>query len=171
MQLKAVLVKIGIGVSLSMAVTFSHAYVNCEDVDYENSDYHSNMEKLATQARLPDNYYNRYHQSAVSDLCNGDEESLEGAIDYGYVKRSEVEALRESLGLDKRSNVGGSYQYSRQTFSRLGLSSAASDNIAQFYTKKIDSQCGQLAKSALEGNPRAIEELQASPSYCIWNYD
>jgi hypothetical protein len=171
MQLQAALVKISIGITLSMAVTVSHAYISCEDVDYENNDYHSNMEKLATQARLPDNYYNRYHQSAVSDLCNGDEESLEDAIDYGYVKRSEVESLRESLGLDKRSNVGGSYQYSRQTFNRLGLSSSASDNIAQFYTKEIDSQCGQLAKRALEGNPRAIEELHASPGYCIWNYD
>ena len=68
MELKAVLVKIGVGVSLSMAVIFSHAYISCEDVDYENNDYHPNMEKLATQARLPDNYDNRYHQSAVSYL-------------------------------------------------------------------------------------------------------
>lgn len=171
MELKAALVKVGIGVSLLMTATFSHAYISCEDVDYENDNYHPNMEELATQARLPDNYYNRYHQSAVSDLCTGDEESLESAIDYGFVKRSEVEALRETLGLDKRSRTGTSYEYSHQTFSGLGLSSAASDNIALFYTKEIDSQCGQLAKKALEGNPRAIEELQTSPSYCISNYD
>lgn len=171
MELKAALVKVGIGISLFMTVTFSHAYISCEDVEYGNDNYHPNMEELATQARLPDNYYNRYHQSAVSDLCTGDEEGLESAIDYGFVKRSEVEALRETLGLDKRSRTGTSYEYSRQTFSELGLSSAASDNIAQFYTKEIDSQCGQLAKKALEGNPRAIEELQTSPSYCIWNYD
>ena len=162
--------KIVVGIGFSIAMTFSHAALDCQDVSYDNDDYHENMEKLAVEARLPDNYYNRYHQSAVSDLCAGDEQSIESAIDYGYVKRSEVEAFRERLGLDNRSSTGTSYEYSRRIFSRLGLSSVSSDHAAQFYTKQMDSQCGQLAKKALEGNPRAIAELQADPDYCRWNY-
>lgn len=171
MRLKAVVNKIGVSIALLMIAPFTHAALDCQDVSHGSDKYHDNMEKLAIEARLPDNYYNRYHQSAVSDLCAGNNESLDNAIDYGYIKRSEVEALRESLGLDVRSIAGSSYEYSRQTFSRLGLSSAESDHVAQFYTKQIDSECGQLAKKALEGNPRAIAELQDDPDYCHWSYN
>lgn len=170
MQLQAGWGKIGIGVSLSMLFTLSHALVDCDSVNTNNENYIENMEELALQARLPDSYFNRYHEDVVSDMCKGNEESIDSAIDYGYVKRSEVEGIRESLGLDKRSDVGTSYEYSRERFYGLGLSSAESDNVAQFYTKKPRSKCGELAKHALEGNPRAIAELQSSPDYCIWDY-
>lgn len=170
MRLQAALVKIGCGVSLSMMFTLSHALVNCDSVNTNNENYIENMEELALQARLPDNYFNRYHEDVVSDMCKGNEESIDSAIDYGYVKRSEVESIRESLGLDKRSDIGASYEYSRQKFYGLGLSSAKADNVAQFYTKEPNSQCGKLAKHALEGNPRSIAELQTSPDYCTWDY-
>lgn len=170
MQLQAALVKIVCGVSLSMAFTLSHALLTCDSVSSDNENYIDNMQSLAIQARLPDNYFNRYHEDVVSDICKGDEESIDDAIDYGYVKRSEVEGIRESLGLDNRSSMGTSYEYSRQRFYDLGLSSAKADNVAQFYTKEPNSQCGKLAKHALEGNPRSIAELQTSPDYCTWDY-
>ena len=171
MQLLTVLRKIGIGVGLTVAFTSAQAAIDCESLKPSNERYIESMEALATQARLPDNYFTRYHEDVVSDMCKGDEESIDSAIDYGYVKRSEVESIRESLGLDKRSDIGASYEYSRRKFSSLGLSSAASGNIADFYTKKPDSQCGKLAKHALEGNPRAITELQSNPDYCEWDYN
>lgn len=70
MELQAVLVKLGVGIGFSIAATFLYPYINCVDVNYGSEDYHSNIEKLAAQAKLPDNYYNRYHHSAVSDLYN-----------------------------------------------------------------------------------------------------
>jgi hypothetical protein len=55
-------------------------------------------------------------------------------------------------------------------FLEMGLCSACADNVAQFYLKQPDSQCANLARSALEGNPDALQTLQGDPSYCIWHY-
>ena len=52
----------------------------------------------------------------------------------------------------------------------MGLCSACADNVAQFYTAAPKSQCAQLARSALEGNPESARALQESPPYCTWQY-
>ncbi len=149
----------------------ANAMLDCSDVVYGNDNYFDNMQKLAEEARLPNNYFNRYHESVVSDLCKGDIESVQSWIDNGYVKRSEVEGIKEVLGLDERSSAGLSFQYSRDRFyNDMNLALVHADNVAQFYTRKPDSQCGKLAKSALEGNPRAIKTLQSNPEYCTWDY-
>lgn len=158
-------------IGISLLANTANAMLNCSDVTYGSNNYFDNMEKLAVEARLPNNYFNRYHEAVVSDLCKGDKKSVESWIDNGYVKRSEVEGIKEVLGLNKRSSTGSSYQYSRKRFyDDMNLSSVAADNVAQYYTKKPNSKCGKLAKSALEGNPRAIKTLQSDPKYCIWNY-
>ncbi|WP_230656892.1 hypothetical protein [Psychrobacter sp. I-STPA10] len=151
----------------------SYAVLTCDDVKYDgNESYGDNMEILAKEARLPDNYFNRYHEDVVSNMCKGDEASIEWMIDTGYVRRSEVEGIREALGLDERTETGRSYEYSRNRFYwDMNLSSAFSSNVADYYVHKPESQCGQLAKQALEGNPRAIAELQKQPDYCTWNYE
>lgn len=169
------LIKLSVKFSAILGFTIlantANAMLDCSDVVYGNDNYFDNMEKLAIEARLPDNYFNRYHESVVSDLCKGNMNDIESSIDYGFVKRSEVEGIKEALGLDKRSSIGRRYQYSREKFSyEMGLSSAFSDNVAQYYTQKPNSKCGKLAKSALDGNPRSIKTLQSYPEYCIWNY-
>ncbi|MEW9570164.1 hypothetical protein ABQJ54_00185 [Rhodanobacter sp. Si-c] len=144
--------------------------IHCKDIQYDNPNYSSNMDKLATLARLPNNYYSRYDEDVVGYLCKGDTKSIQGEVDDGYVKQSEVDGIKEALGLDDRSEMGMSYGYSRQKFSSMGLCEACADNVAQYYTKKPDSECGRLAKQALEGNPKAINTLQSFPDYCIWKY-
>ena len=172
MTLKSVVSKIGVGIVFSMAVTFSNAALECKDVKYGHDDYHENMETLSIDARLIGGYFTRYHEAVVSELCGYSEDDgyIESMIDTGYVRRSEVEGIKEALSLDNRSRAGTSYEYSRAKFSALGLSSVASGHVAEFYTKEPESQCGQLAKYALEGNPRAISELQNEPNYCTWEY-
>ena len=128
------------------------------------------MDELARRARLPDEYYNKYHEEVVSDLCNGNAESVNQAIDDGYVKRSEVEAIREVLGLEKRSSTGKAYGTSREKFVNMGSCNACADNVAQYFVHKPNSKCGKLAKQALEGNTQTIELLRAFPYYCTWNY-
>lgn len=146
------------------------AEVKCSDVKYGSDNYHEKMEELAKLAKLPDNYYSRYHEDIVSDLCKGNTKNVKDSIDSGFVKSSEVEAIKEVLGMDGRSDIGKSYGYSRRKFEEMGLCSACADNIAQHYTKKPKSKCGKIAKQALEGNPNAIEELQSFPGYCSWKY-
>lgn len=148
----------------------ANAGVKCRDLKYGNENYHEKMEELANLAKLPDGYYNRYHEDVVSNLCKGNAKEIKNSIDSGFVKRSEVESIKEALGIDNRPDTGKSYGYSRQKFEEMGLCSACADNVAQNYTKKPSSKCGKLAKQALEGNPNAIEELQSFPSYCAWKY-
>ena len=52
----------------------------------------------------------------------------------------------------------------------IGLCSACADNVAQYYTAEPKSQCAQLARSALEGNPESTRKLQEDPEYCTWHY-
>ncbi|MBN9406573.1 MAG: hypothetical protein J0I00_14285 [Burkholderiales bacterium] len=148
----------------------ANAGLKCADVKYGVPNYFESMTRLAEAARLPDNYFNRYHEDVVSLLCSGKSKDIEKIIDAGEVKRSEVEAIKEALNISGRSELGQSCGYSKQKFSELGLCSACADNVAQWYSKKPASRCGSLAKKALEGNPAAIDELQGFPKYCEWKY-
>jgi hypothetical protein len=147
------------------------AGIKCSDVKYGNEKYHENMEELAKQAHLQDNYYNRYHEDAVKFLCAGEVQEVRQLVDDGFVKSSEIESIKKVLGKDDRSEQGQSYGYSKQKFLNIGLCSSCADNVAQYYTKEPTSQCGELAKYALEGNPGAVEELKKFPSYCTWKYE
>ncbi len=44
-------------------------------------------------------------------------------------------------------------------FMRMGMCHACAQNVAAFYVHKPTTECGKLAKSALEGNPDALAVL------------
>jgi ABC-type dipeptide/oligopeptide/nickel transport system permease component len=56
------------------------AQISCHDVKYGSSNYHEKMDELAERAGLPDNYWSRYHESFVSDLCNGNIKGVDKLI-------------------------------------------------------------------------------------------
>ena len=163
-----------------LAPLAAHAGVACSDVAYGSEKYHDKMEELARSARLPDNYYNRYHEDVVRNICSGNTGEIKNLIDSGYVTAGEVESIKKALGKsepapdgagkDARSEAGQNYGLSRRKFSDMGLCSACADNTAQYYTKKPDSPCAKLAQQALAGNPQALETLKSFPSYCQWQY-
>jgi hypothetical protein len=150
------------------------AQISCSDVKYGSPNYHEKMDELAERAGLPDNYWNRYHESVVRDLCDGNSKDIDKLIDGGFVKPREAQGIAKVLGKTykpkERSETGKNYEYSRGKFLEMGACSACADNIAQYHTKKPDSPCGKLAKQALEGNPDAIKKLAAFPDYCKWRY-
>ncbi len=148
----------------------AQAALTCADVNHDHPRYHENMDRLAVQARFPGNYWNRNQESAVTAVCRGEEDALEGMIDNGLVRGSVVLAIKEELGEDERSEAGRSYEYSRKSFSSMGLCSACADNVANHYVETPDSRCGQLARKAIEGQPHAIDTLKTFPDYCVWNY-
>ena len=171
MKLQTALSKIGVGIGLSMVVTFSHAALTCKDVKYGNDNYHDNMAVLAIEARLIDGsegYFNRYHEEVVRELCGySDVDSyIEEMIDTGYVRRSEVEGIKEVLRLDKRSPAGRSCEYALNKLGDMDVSSAAASNIASFYAYKPNSECGKIAKRALAGDRIAIRKLEKEDSLC-----
>lgn len=158
-----------------LLISFSTiADIQCDDVKYENEKYHEKMEELAVLAKLPDNYYSKYHEGVVSGFCKGEAKEVDSLIDNGYVTVEEVNAISKILNISyevkERSEEGESYGYSKEKFLGMGLCSACSDNIAMFYTKNPESPCGKLAKKALEGNPDAVKTLQDYPEYCTWEY-
>ncbi len=150
------------------------AQMSCADLKYGKPDYHEKMDELAKRAALPDNYWSRYHESVVSDLCSGDIKGVDKLVDNGFVKPLEAQNIGKVIGKTydpkQRSETGKSYGYSKEKFLEMGACSACADNIAQYYTKNPDSPCGKLAKQALEGNPAAIKKLVAFPDYCQWKY-
>lgn len=77
----------------------------------------------------------------------------------------EVEVIRSRVPRDqmRREDV-------KNRLLNMGLCSACADNVAQFYTVQPRSQCGELARSALEGNPESVHVLQEGPSFCTWHY-
>lgn len=178
MTLKSVCRKIGVGIGLSMAVTFSHAALECKDIESSNYDAPENMQILAKEARLIDGYASRYHEAVVWELCGYGEddtnadEFVKKMIDAGYVRRSEVESIKEVLGLDKRSPAGTNYEYAYMKFiNDIGLSSAESSNAASFYAKKPNSECGKIAKRALAGDRIAIKKLEKQDNICTSGYE
>jgi len=154
----------------------ANAEVKCSDVEYGSKNHQEKMEELAKLAGLSDGYYNKYHEGLVSDLCKGNTKNIADLIDNGFVKKSEVEAIMKVLGINEvlamgdRSEAGKRYGDSRRKFEDMGLCSACADNVAQHYVKKPDSECGKLAKQALDGNSDAIEKLRPFPDYCKWEY-
>lgn len=150
------------------------AGLSCRDVHRDNPNYHDNMDTLAERAKLPDSYWNRYHEDVVRALCSGNAKDIDGLVDAGFMKPGEAQTIAKSLGKTyqpkKRSEAGKRYGDSRKNFVEMGACSACADNIAQHYTKKPNSPCGRLAMQALEGNPEAIKKLVAFPDYCQWTY-
>lgn len=155
-------------------VDSAFAGLSCREVNRDNPNYHENMDVLAERAKLPDNYWNRYHEDVVRALCSGNAKDIDGLVDAGFMKPGEAQNIAKALGKTyqpkNRSEAGKSYGYSRKKFVEMGACSACADNIAQHYTKKPNSPCGKLAKQALEGNPEAIKKLVAFPDYCRWKY-
>lgn len=150
------------------------AQISCTDVKYGNPNYRDKMDELAKRARLPDNYWSRYHESVVTDLCSGNISDVDKLVDDGSVKPQEAQGIAKVLGKTykpkQRSEMGKSYEYSKARFLKMGACSACADNIAQYYTKKPNSPCGELARQALEGNSYAVKKLVAFPDYCEWKY-
>ncbi len=157
-----------------ISVSAAAGQMSCRDLDYGNTKYHQKMDELARRARLPDNYWSRFHEDLVRDLCRGDIGGVNSLVDNGSVKPSEAQSIGRVLGKvykpKQRSRNGKSYGYSRQQFEQMGACSVCADNIAQFYTKKPASRCGRLARQSHEGDPEAIEKVLAWPAYCAWKY-
>ena len=161
------LIKISAFIGTALLINTANAALSCKDVKYGNDNYFDNMEKLAVEARLPDGF-NRYHETIISDLCGKkDKEGIESFIETGYVARSEVQAIKEVLGLDEEYLKGIRYQSIKNKFDyEMSLGSAASGNVTYYYIYEPDSKCGQLAKRALQGNTQAIKTLQNGVEYC-----
>jgi hypothetical protein len=53
-------------------------------------------------------------------------------------------------------------------FLEMGLGNAPASNVAMFYVKRPNSQCAQVARQALEGNPVATDQLRGFPDFCNW---
>ena len=175
MKRHSVISQIGVGMVLSMAATFSNAALECKDVDRSNYDAPENMETLAKEARLIGGYFNRYHEAVVSELCGYSEDDgfgIEHMIDTGYVRRSEVEGIKEVLGLDNRSTAGRNFEYAYIKLSdETSLSGVGASNAAHLYAYEPHSKCAKLVKRVLAGDQSAVSELerldlQSESNYC-----
>jgi hypothetical protein len=78
------------------------AAVKCADVKYGTETYIEKMEELAIIAKLPDNYFNRYHEDVVSAACNRGKDAgpeIRALLERGAVKPAEVRSILKALGI------------------------------------------------------------------------
>jgi hypothetical protein len=165
----------GCAVSLVLpAAAFSD--VTCKSLVYGSAKYLQNMDELARQAKLPDAAWDRNHEMAVSYLCSGQLEDVDQLVQSRVVPAGEAERIGAALGKVYRSKQSGEidkdYAAVKAEFIQMGLCNACADNVAQHYLKKPGSDCARLAKRALAGDSRAIDELAtAFPDFCQWEYE
>lgn len=65
--------------------SLTKAQVACQDVRHGTSAYHEKMDELARLARLPNQRWNRYHETAVANICAGRPLENRSLIDLGYI--------------------------------------------------------------------------------------
>jgi hypothetical protein len=165
----------GCAVSLVMSAA-AFADVSCKSLAYGSAKYFQNMDELARQAKLPDAAWDRNHETVVSYLCSGQQEDVDQLVESRVLPAGEAERIGAVLGKVYRSKQGGGttkdYASVKAELIQMGLCNACADDTAQHYLKKPGSQCARLAKRALEGDSRAIDELAtASPDFCQWKYE
>jgi hypothetical protein len=165
----------GYAVSLVMS-SAAFADVSCKSLAYGSAEYLQNMDELARQAKLPDAAWDRNHETVVSYLCSGQLDDVDQLVESRVLPAGEAERIGAALGKVYRSKLGGEitkdYATVKAEFIQMGLCNACADNAAQYYLKKPGSDCARLAKRALEGDSRAIDELAtAFPDFCQWEYE
>ncbi len=152
----------------------SHAAVVCADLTYDRADYAQKMDELAERAALPGASWNRYHETIVAGLCRGPRTDVNELVRGGSIPVDEVERMAAVLGTTyqpvRRSRVDRAHADTRRELIELGVCAACSDNIARYVTRKPSSRCAALAKRALDGDSRAIDELGGFPDFCRWAY-
>lgn len=169
MSMVKMLIKLSVVATVMAIASTANAALSCKSVTYGDPNYLDDYrERLGIEARLRGGYFNRYHESLVSDLCNNENNAdIEWLIETGNVLKSEIQAIKEVLGLDKQYLQGVRYQKAKQKFSdELGLGHIGGQIVAEYYIFEPESKCGKLAKSALQGNIQSIKILQSFPSYC-----
>ncbi len=168
MSMVKILIKLSAVASIIAVAGTGNAALSCKNVIYGDPNYLDDYrERLAIEARLRDGYFNRYHESLVSDLCNNENyEDVEWLIETGNVLKSEIQSIKEVLGLDKQYLRGLRYQSIKSKFSDMGIASAGASNATESYIHEPDSKCGKLAKSALQGNIQSIKTLRSGDGAC-----
>ena len=148
--------------------------ITCQDLQPGTARYQVNMDELARAARLSGGSWNRYHESAVSGLCQGQSEGIDALTADGLLDISATERLAAVLNKlytpRPRSSSDVAFGEVRQQLVRMGTCGACADNIARYYVRQPASPCAELAKRALAGQSDAVKELLADPDYCKWTY-
>jgi hypothetical protein len=141
--------------------------VSCKDLnDYKGEDADP-RQRLAIEAKLKDDYWNRDHESVWFYLCNDpiDINGIDSLVDEGYVTALEAESIAKVLGkpykAKTRTEDGKLYEIIYQKLLGLFLCTACSSNIASAYVDdKIIGHVRQIVDGALIGNKSYISILE-----------
>ena len=175
-RLKKLYISLGVAATMSISACSSLAgrELTCQDLRYGNPAYEANMAELARQAQLPDNHWNRYHADAVADMCANNTKALDVLTGDGEISAAEISriatVLKKHYKPKARSGADVQYGEVREKLLKMGACSACADNIARYYVEKPHSQCTELAKRALSGDPESTEKMLEWPPYCRWAY-
>ena len=163
------------GCNLSKKVNIIHKPApepkfTCKEVI--NGQYLSDIEKWEKRGKFG---FSREIEDLMLGFCkHGDTSRIQTYIDFGYVEKSEVESIIKLLGLKfdieikNQSEEGKRIAEARNKFYDMRLCSACASSAAYYFVVKPNSKCGKIARKALEGDKKAIEEASniGSGDYC-----
>jgi len=149
----------------------STASVSCNDIHNWNGTGADPREKLAIEAKLPNDYYSRYHEDVWYLLCEtpNDIKQIDALVDNGYVSALEAESIAKVLGKQYTAKPltenGKLYNRIYTSLNSIGLCTACSGNLASAYVAdKKGSYFRQLVDGAISGDKRFIYVLNALDS-------
>jgi hypothetical protein len=85
------------GLALTLLACNCSAAISCSDVEYGTQSYQANLAKLAVEAKLPADYWNRRHEDLVRMICKQGGKGLQEEIAAGTAKKADVSRLIEAL--------------------------------------------------------------------------
>ncbi len=149
----------------------STASVSCNDLHRWNGTGADPREKLAIEAKLPDDYYSRYHEDVWYVLCKtpNDTKHIDELVDQGYVSALEAESIAKILGKQYAAKPltekGKLYNRIYNSLNNIGLCAACSSNLTSAYVAdKKGSYFRQLVDGAIKGDERFVYVLNALDS-------
>jgi hypothetical protein len=151
-----------------LLVCDANAAVSCNDLGNWNGNGDDPREKLAKEAKLPSDYYSRYHEDVWYILCKtpNDIKQIDELVDNGYVTALEAESIAKVLGkkytAKPLSEEGKLYNRVYTSLTSIGICNACSSNFAAAYlANKKDSYFRQLVDGAIGGDKAFIYVLNS----------
>jgi len=145
---------------VTFSIGASAGGLTCKDVDGKNKYYHSNMDKLASLAKL--NGWYRNTEGFVFSLCMNDIKSADREVLFGGIQADEAGRVAKVLSINyqapERSHSDILYEIANRKLAEY-MCSACASNAALDFVNFPNSQRGKLIKQALDGNASAIKQV------------
>src|SRR5262249_31846434 len=140
------------------------AKMSCDDFEEDSDIYEENMRKLPQAAGIPEIRWDRNHETAVTNLCEGSSQALavvNEMVNNSSVSAADAESIARTLGKHykarPRTASGLLYESINKKAIDLGMNDANAATIATEYANNPKGDTAKLVDAASGGDKSALE--------------